>query len=120
MPPGLQFPSNNDLWVPLIHMPPGVKPLNRDSRNFSVFGLLKEGVTLDQALADLTSITNRLATDFPATNKLISPYLMTFSDRQNGGPIRLIFTLMGAVGFVLLIAIANVANLSLPPIARVR
>ena len=28
-----QFPSNNDLWVPLVHMPPGVKPLNRDARN---------------------------------------------------------------------------------------
>ena len=114
MPPGLQFPSNNDLWVPLIHMPPGVKPLNRDARNFSVFGLLREGVTIEQALADLTSVTNRLATEFPATNKLITPYLMTFNDRQNGGPIRLIFlSMMGAVGFVLLIAIANVANLLL-------
>src|SRR5262245_47061686 len=114
MPPDLQFPSNNDLWVPLVHMPPGVKPLNRDARNFAVFGLLKPGVTAEQATADLASIANGLGALFPATNKNIAPYLMTFNQRQNGGQIRLVFlTLMGAVSFVLLIAIANVANLLL-------
>jgi putative ABC transport system permease protein len=43
MPPDLTFPANNDLWVPLIHMPPGVKPLNRDARQFQVLARLKEG-----------------------------------------------------------------------------
>jgi predicted permease len=114
MPPDVQFPANNDLWVPLVHMPAGVKPLNRDARNFPVFGLLKEGITIQQATADLTGIANRLANEFPATNKNVRPYLMTFSERQNGGEIRLVFlSLMGAVAFVLLIAIANVANLLL-------
>jgi predicted permease len=114
MAPDLRFPANNDLWVPLVHIPAGVRPLNRDARNFPVFGLLKEGITIEQATADLTGIANRLANDFPATNKNIRPYLMTFSERQNGGEIRLVFlSLMGAVGFVLLIAIANVANLLL-------
>ncbi len=36
MPPDLTFPANNHLWVPLVHMPPGVKPLNRDARQFQV------------------------------------------------------------------------------------
>src|SRR5688572_28417540 len=94
MPPDLQFPANNDLWVPLVHMPPGVKPLNRDARNFSVFGLLKEGVTIEQATADLTGVANHLAAEFPATNKGITPSLMTFNERQNGGEIRLVFLML--------------------------
>jgi len=79
MPEGLQFPNNNDLWVPLVHLPPGVRPLERSARNFQVFGRLARGVSLDQALAELTSITTRLAAEPPTTNKGITPVLMTFS-----------------------------------------
>ena len=77
--------------------------------------LVKAGVTREQADAELSSIAAALADQFPDTNKDFRlAYLMTFHERQNGGPIRLVFlTLMGAVGFVLLIAIANVANLLL-------
>ena len=114
MPEGLQFPNNNDLWVPLVHLPPGVRPVERNARNFQAFGRLARGVGLEQATAELTAITTRLAREYPATNKDIAPVLMTFNERQNGGEIRLIFlSLMGAVGFVLLIACANVANLLL-------
>jgi ABC-type antimicrobial peptide transport system permease subunit len=75
---------------------------------------MANGVTAAQARAELESVANRLAHDFPATNKDISPTVMTFNERYNGGEIRLLFlTLMGAVGFVLLIACANVANLLL-------
>lgn len=45
MPPDLTFPANNHLWVPLVHMPPGVRPMNRDARQFQVLGRLKAGVT---------------------------------------------------------------------------
>src|SRR6185295_817890 len=86
----------------------------RDARNFEVFGRLAGGVTVAQAQAELKPIADRLAHDFPETNKDVKPTVMTFNDRYNGGQIRLIFlTLMGAVGFVLLIACANVANLLL-------
>ena len=115
MPPGLKFPAGNDLWIPLVHMPPGVKPLNRDARQFPALALLTAGVTREQAEAELSSIAAALADQFPDTNKdfrLAS--LMTFQERQNGGQIRLVFLmLMGAVAFVLLIAIGNVANLLL-------
>jgi predicted permease len=115
MPPDLTFPAGNHLWIPLVHMPPGVKPLNRDARQFQVLALLKEGATREQAEAELSSIAAALADQFPDTNKdfrLAS--VMTFQERQNGGQIRLVFLmLMGAVGFVLLIAIGNVANLLL-------
>ena len=112
MPPELTFPASNHLWIPLIHMPPGVKPLNRDARQFPVLARLKPGVTRQQAEAELTSIAAALSDQFPDTNKDFRlAYLMTFQERQNGGEIRLVFLmLMGAVGFVLLIAIGNVAN----------
>ena len=75
--------------------------MNRDARNFRVLGLLKAGVTREQAEAELTSIASRpWRTSFPTRTRTSgSRYLMTFSERQNGGPIRLVFlTLMGAVG----------------------
>jgi putative ABC transport system permease protein len=113
MPEGFKFPVNADLWVPAVHLA-GLADQKRDARNFEVFGRLASGVTVAQAQAELKPIADRLAHDFPETNKDVKPAVMTFNDRYNGGPIRLIFlTLMGAVGFVLLIACANVANLLL-------
>jgi predicted permease len=77
-------------------------------------GRLKPGVTLPQARAELQNIDDKLAHDFPDTNKNIKPNLLFYNDSVTGPQIRLIFwSLMGAVGFVLLIACANVANLLL-------
>jgi predicted permease len=62
----------------------------------------------------MSAIAASLAGQFPDTNKNIDVRLMTFNERFNGGPIRIVFlALLGAVGFVLLIACANVANLQL-------
>ena len=115
MPPDLTFPANNQLWIPLVQMPPGVKPMNRDARQFPALALVKAGVTRQQAEAELSSIAAALADQFPDTNKdFRTAYLMTFQRAAERRPIRLVFlTLMGAVGFVLLIAIGNVANLLL-------
>jgi predicted permease len=113
MPEGFKFPFNADVWMPIVHLA-GLTDQKRDARNFQVFARLNPGVTVAQARADLNNVAERLTHDFPATNKDIKPTVMTFNERYNGGPIRLIFlTLMGAVGFVLLIACANVANLLL-------
>ena len=113
MPEGFKFPENTDLWQPLA-MEPGFSTAKRNARGLDVFGRLADRVTLAQARSELSAIGTRLSHDFPDTNQDIQPKVQTFSDRVNGGPIRLVFlSLMGAVAFVLLIACANVANLLL-------
>jgi putative ABC transport system permease protein len=113
MPEGFRFPNDADLWMPLAQLPRLLEQ-KRDARNIDVFGRLGDRVTMAQAQSDLDTIARKLAGDYPTTNKDIMARVMTFNERVNGGPIKLIFlSLMGAVGFVLLIACANVANLLL-------
>jgi len=111
MPKGFRFPTNVDMWMPLVPTPDLEK---RTNRPLQVFGMLKPGTTVAQAGVDLNGIAHRLATQYPDTNKDIGVSVETFQQRYNGGNIRLIFLLMlAAVGFVLLIACANVANMML-------
>jgi putative ABC transport system permease protein len=113
MPEGFRFPQEADLWMPLAQMP-RLRELKRDTRNIEVFGRLAANVTQGQAQSEMDTIARKLAGEFPDTNKDVTARVMTFNERVNGGPIKLIFlSLMGAVGFVLLIACANVANLLL-------
>ncbi|HEV3484097.1 MAG TPA: ABC transporter permease, partial [Vicinamibacterales bacterium] len=108
MPEGMQFPVNAEMWRPLINEGARQK---RESRSMMVFGRLKPGVSRAEAQAEISAIAGRLRQTYPETNKDIDARLTTFNERFNGGPIRVIFlALMGAVGFVLLIACANVAN----------
>jgi putative ABC transport system permease protein len=108
---GMKFPNNNDLWLPLV---PDAQMERRDARGMNLFGRLQPGVKLKQAQTELAGITRALEQQYPDTNKAIAAEILTFNDRFNGGPIRVVFlALMGAVGFVLLIACANVANLLL-------
>jgi putative ABC transport system permease protein len=114
MAPDMKFPFNNDVWLPLSQLPPEVLNAKRGVRNFQVIGRLAPGLTIAQARAELDAIVSRLAHDFPDTNKDLRPAVMTYNQRVASGPIRVVFlSLMGAVGFVLLIACANVANLLL-------
>jgi putative ABC transport system permease protein len=113
MPPGIKFPTNAELWVSAI--PSADQQRRRDSRFLTVFARLKPGVSAGQARAELDGVVKRIAAANPASNKELTVGVVeTFNERFNAGPVRIVFlTLMGAVGFVLLIACANVANLLL-------
>jgi predicted permease len=114
MPPNMKFPFNTEAWIPLAQLPPAVVNLGRGNRQLFVFGRLADGVTLEQARSEFTTVSRELARQYPNTNKEMTATVDLFLDRVLGGPIKLMFwSLMGAVVFVLLIACSNVANLLL-------
>jgi putative ABC transport system permease protein len=112
MPEGVKFPNNAEMWRALI--PEGDDLKRRDLRSLNMFGRLAADKTREAGSAELSAIAARVEAQYPDTNKNMGVEVMTFNERFNGGPIRAIFlSLLGAVGFVLLIACANVANLLL-------
>ncbi|MPY89511.1 MAG: FtsX-like permease family protein [Luteitalea sp.] len=113
MSPGFRFPLAADVWQPLALMP-GRTTQTRVARILSAFGRLADGVSPEAARADLALIATRLSRDYPDTNENIQPAVMPYDERHIAPQVKLVFVaLMGAVGFVLLIACANVANLLL-------
>lgn len=112
MPEGVMFPAHAELWKAFV---PAAGDLKRDARDMQVFGRLRSGVGRPQALTEMNGITARLAAAFPTTNKdFPGVTIKTFNEAFNAGQVRVVFlSMMGAVGFVLLIACANVANLLL-------
>jgi putative ABC transport system permease protein len=112
MPEGFSFPQNQDLWIPLIQTP---DLQQRDARTlWLAFGRMGDGVTRDQVQAEFNTIGTRLAVAYPQTNEGQLPQIETFSTFFVGSNATLMFgALWGAVCFVLLIACANLANLTL-------
>ncbi|MGH9672552.1 MAG: ABC transporter permease, partial [Bryobacteraceae bacterium] len=116
MPPGFSFPDQAELWIPVgaTEMripPPGAS--QRCCRWLQVFARLKDGVTIEQARAQMSLIQRRLAQEYPASD--VSPEVSVIGlQDQIVGPVRLaLYILQAAVIGVLLIACANVANLLL-------
>ena len=111
MPQGFTYPVQSVLWIP-FGWTEEIRS-RRDYHDVRVIGRLKDGVTLDQAKTEFSSIAVNLDRQFPDLNKdeLIAVNLML---EDLVGQIRpALVALLGAVGFVLLIACANVANLLL-------
>jgi putative ABC transport system permease protein len=110
MPQGFAFPINQEIWVPLRMDP--LKNPRGGGRTLEVFGRLREGVTLEQAKAELQGITKALAAEFPQTNAgrgaVVKPYTEEFVGPE---PRALLMTMLGACLFVLLLACINVASL---------
>jgi putative ABC transport system permease protein len=107
MPEGFKFPDEADAWLPATLGP------KRDNAFLRVIGRLQSGATLTQAQAELGAIAGRLAQEFPQTNRGLGVNLVPLQEYVIGDARSSLLIFLGAVGFVLLIACANVANLSL-------
>ena len=112
MAPGFSFPQKQDVWVPLV---PTLDFQKRDARRlWFAFGRMADGVSSESARAEMDTIGRRLATAYPRTNQRVLPVVMNFQQFYIGANATAIYASMwGAVGFVLLIASANLANLLL-------
>ncbi|MGH9322376.1 MAG: ABC transporter permease [Vicinamibacteria bacterium] len=107
-PRGFRYPGQTEVWRPL-----GWDPAQhgRGARFFGVVARLEEGKTIEDARAEIEALTTRLGREFPATNAgwgaIVVPLLHSELGRTREG----LLVLLGAVGFVLFLACANVANL---------
>jgi predicted permease len=112
MPAAFQFPRNQQIWLPLdldaAALPRGQGP------GLEVIGRLRTGMSRQEALADLRVIAERLARDHPATNSNVRPTLDPMLQTHVSQILRgVLYTMLGAVFLVLLIACTNVASLML-------
>ena len=110
--PGLTLPnlSGVDVWIPVI---PAASERNRNFANMRMIARLKPGVTLAQAQADMDTLSARLEQQYPDSNTNIRVDVAGLKEQLTGSAGRALWILFGAVGCVLLIACANVANLLL-------
>jgi putative ABC transport system permease protein len=112
MPPDFNYPYNAGvMWTPLIF--DRDEQHDRQSHYLRIIGLLKPGVTIGQAQAELHAVAKRAQEQFPETNSGRDIGVVTLTDDAVRGARTGVPILMGAVVFVLLIACANVANLLL-------
>jgi putative ABC transport system permease protein len=111
MPDGWRYPETADLWVPL--QPDPAEEQQHGWFHLASHAMLKPGVTLEQARAELATIAGSLAKEFPATNKGLTSVLRPVREQAVDSARDLTLLLFGAVMFVFLIACANVSNLLL-------
>ena len=110
MPEGMRFPEIADLWLPIE---PAEAKDQRDWRSYRLLARLGPGVSERRAAANVETIAARLAQRYPDTNADWSTWLEKYRETFARDVRTMMLILLGAVGFVLLIACANVANLML-------
>ncbi|HXO05398.1 MAG TPA: ABC transporter permease [Candidatus Sulfotelmatobacter sp.] len=117
MPAGFRSPFINtkqEVWIPFVQDPLfGSWMARRAGHWLPVFGRLKPGVSIAQAQAEMDAISDRLASEYPAENKGWTVRLVPLQKEIVGDVRTGLLVLLGAVGLVLLITCANIANLLL-------
>jgi len=112
MPARFQFPSSDDdLWVPIAFT--AEEAANRNRHYLQVVGRLKPSAGLEQAQTEMTTIAARLQQQYPQSNADLGAAVTSLHEHLVGDIKPALLILLGAVGLVLLIACANVANLLL-------
>ncbi len=124
LPPIPQYPNEQDVYMPTLHCPTRSSEQfmsNRNSRMMSVFGRLKPGVPLAQAQADLTTLASNLQKQYPDSypaNRGYAASVVPLQEELTRRAKPTFLILLGTAGLVLLIACANVANLTLARLMR--
>jgi putative ABC transport system permease protein len=111
MPQGFEKPEEALLWTPLVWDP--VAKVVRGEHSLLAVARLKSGVSVAAAQAQLDTIAGRLAREYPADNAGWGARVVPLREQTVGEVRKPLLIMLGAVGFVLLIACANVANLTL-------
>jgi putative ABC transport system permease protein len=117
-PAGFRYPDKTEVWIPPLKLVPELWP-NQDVTQTRGMGYLaavatlKPGATLPQAASEMETITTRLRQQYPDTNNRRFNRVVSLHEHLVGDTNKLLWLLLGAVTFVLLIGCANVANLLL-------
>ena len=106
----MRYPARTDIYYP-DPVPP--ESQNRTAHNYRGVGRLAQGVSLEQAQAEMTGIASQLAQQYPLSNADKGIAVVPVQEVVVGDTRQTLFVLLAAVAFVLLIACANVANLLL-------
>jgi predicted permease len=110
MPPVFRYPDNEQLWLPLDLDP--ARNARGNGEPIQVIGRLRQGVTREQAGAEMAAIAESLAAEYPRTNQGLTASVAPVIERlMDAGAHYLLYSMLGAVGCVLLIACINVASL---------
>jgi putative ABC transport system permease protein len=112
MPAGFSYPAARALWTPIEHTPEFLST-QRASWYLTVIGRAKRGVPLEQVRAEVQAIGRQLARQYPDSNDGLEFTAVPLHEAMVGDIRTAVLVLLGAVGLVLLIACANVANLLL-------
>ena len=108
-----EFPDREvEIWTPLA-LEGGPRPPARAAHFLDVYARLRPGISVEQARAEMNAIGDRLSKEYPETNERHGSHVVSLRDELLE-PVRAgLLLLLAAVGFVLLIACVNVANLLL-------
>jgi putative ABC transport system permease protein len=112
MPAGFAWPLQAQFWVP-IEYSERFTTTNRGAWYLGAIGRLKPGVKIEQAQAEFTGLARQLETEYPKFNAKVGMTVHPLLDALVGDARTALLVMLGAVGFVLLIACVNVANLVL-------
>ncbi len=111
LPAGFSYPEKTEVWAPLVIN--GNPTVSREAHFLRVIARLKPGVTPQRAQSEMSTVAGRLEQQYPATNKDLGARVVSLHEYTVGKVKTPLVILLLAVGFVLLIACANIANLLL-------